>query len=148
MGKSFEVELPWPPSINHYYVPTGAKARPLVLSQTAKTYRSKVYYLLRQRKAPMLVGQIAVFVETNAIDKRVRDGDNILKALFDSLQYAKLFKNDNQIAFHLVSRNPESLAPIRLLAVEVPNLSPLLQMARNLTERLAAPGETKIYQKR
>lgn len=30
-------------------------------------------------------------------DRRVRDLDNLFKALFDSLQWAKVFVNDNQI---------------------------------------------------
>ena len=87
--------LPYPPSVNHYYVRT--KWGGLCISAKGQSYRKETAVLCRGLKSSSIDKPIHMEVSIIPPDKRKRDIDNICKALLDSLQYAAVFNDDNQI---------------------------------------------------
>ena len=88
-----ELELPWPPSVNHYYRHVGYRT---LISREGRAYRQKVCSMLRGN-GPMLEGPIAMTIDAYPPDRRRRDCDNLLKSLLDSLQHARVYRDDSQI---------------------------------------------------
>ena len=86
--------LPYPPSVNRYW--RTARGR-FYISAEGKLFRERVRLLLADRNTPTLSGRVAVRVTVHPPDKRRRDLDNVLKALFDALQHAGVFEDDSQI---------------------------------------------------
>ena len=88
-------ELPWPPSINNYWRRHG---NTYFISIKGKKYREDVVYSCFRYKDHFKDDvKISINIDAFPPDKRRRDLDNVLKALLDSLQHAKVFKDDNQI---------------------------------------------------
>ncbi len=90
-----QFSLPYPAylSINRLY----RKSKTGVfLSKKAWEYREIVYFSIYQFKK-FYDEKIKLEIKVHHPDKRKRDLDNILKAVIDSLQYAKLFNDDYQI---------------------------------------------------
>ena len=90
--------LPWPPSNNTYYRHVGHR---ILLSAAGRTYRRLVgEACLLQRPQGQLwpfAGRLAVELVCRPPDRRVRDLDNLFKAVGDSLQAAGVYHNDSQI---------------------------------------------------
>jgi crossover junction endodeoxyribonuclease RusA len=84
--------LPFPPSINHYWRIAGKR---MVISGEGKTYRELVGWMIRN--PVILEGRLSVKVHAYVPDKRVRDIDNLLKVLLDSLTHAGCWQDDSQI---------------------------------------------------
>ncbi len=88
------LNLPWPPSVNHYYVRTQSGG-------VALGPQAKAYHALVQRVAfsQPRFGQANVVLDVIACppDARRRDLDNIEKSLIDSLKEACVFDDDFQI---------------------------------------------------
>lgn len=91
-------ELPWPPSVNKYWTrSTSWKGKPgMMLTPKARAYHLKVLERLGIGRQP-LTGRISLTIELYPPDKRRRDIDNVLKALFDTMQKARLYKDDSQV---------------------------------------------------
>lgn len=99
-----KLELPYPPSINHYF--SYIKGRP-VLSQDARAYRAHVRQIASDKGIKPLLGSLSIHVDVFPPDNRKRDIDNSLKSLLDALQYAGAFWDDSQIAvLHAVKHPP------------------------------------------
>ncbi len=94
MSTTYELVLPWPPSINHYYINTG---RRLVLSAAGREYRDAVAVALSLVFAGTLEGAVRMEVDLFPPDRRRRDMDNVQKALWDTLQHAGAYRDDAQI---------------------------------------------------
>ncbi len=92
MEKIFELELPWPPSINMYWRRNGGR---YFISAQGTKYRHDVMWLAGKR-TPILE-PISVVIIATMPDNRKRDLDNILKALLDSLAHAGVYLDDSQI---------------------------------------------------
>lgn len=88
-----ELELPWPPSVNHYYRHVGHR---VLISREGRAYRQKLCSTLRG-SVQMLEGPIEMTIDAYPPDRRRRDLDNILKCLLDSLQQARVYRDDSQI---------------------------------------------------
>lgn len=92
------LSLPWPPSVNAYWVWT---PKGLALSDRAKEYHLAVMALARQqckrfRSGHPLPGPVGIRVKLHPPEKRRRrDGDNLFKAIFDSLVHAKVLEDDS-----------------------------------------------------
>ena len=94
-------ELPYPPSINHYYVHT---ARGVKLGDKGQSYRRDAFYLLTPFRGKCQDKKIAVTINVFPPDKRKRDIDNILKCLLDAMEHANVYENDNNIDMLTVIR--------------------------------------------
>ena len=100
-----EFELPWPPSVNHYYRHVGPR---VLISRDGRRYRELVTGLVRRKSIPPFEGRISLRAEFYPPDRRRRDLDNVGgKVLLDTLQAAGLFKDDCQIKrIHLEMHEP------------------------------------------
>lgn len=91
-----ELELPYPPTINHYY---GVKAKGgKYIKDKGRTFRLSVLFIVRKANAGTNIsGPIELEIDAYPPDNRKRDLDNINKALLDALENASVFKDDSQI---------------------------------------------------
>ena len=96
-----EVELPFPPSVNHYWRLWRGR---MVISEEGRAYRSTVATILRAAGVQPMTGRLAVAIEAFPPDQRHRDLDNLLKAIGDSLQHGGAFPDDSQIAWLLIEK--------------------------------------------
>lgn len=100
-----EFNLPWPPSVNHYYRHAGSKH---FISPDGKRYREKVIAMFRNNPHPVFKGEIALYAEFHPPDLKRRDLDNLLKCTQDSLQHAGLYADDSQISqINILRKEPK-----------------------------------------
>jgi crossover junction endodeoxyribonuclease RusA len=116
-----ELTLPYPPSVNSYWRTTaskpkqfgagmklsGAKRSPIsvYISDKGQKFRTDVMQaVLIARAAKQLTGRLQLDVVLHPGDARVRDIDNSLKALLDSLSHAGVYIDDSQIDRLIVCR--------------------------------------------
>lgn len=100
-----EFELPFPPSINHYWRRVGPRT---LISREGRRFRQRVMAILAARGIRPMGGWLDVHVEVSPPDNRRRDIDNLQKALLDALQHGGAYADDNQI----VKLSIERCAPI------------------------------------
>lgn len=89
-----ELELPYPPSVNHYYRHVGPRT---LISRQGRDYRARVCAIMRSMRICPLDGDIEMFVDLYPPDSRKRDLDNAMKALWDSIQKGGGYHDDSQI---------------------------------------------------
>ena len=110
-----EFEIPWPPSVNHYYRHVGPR---VLISREGRQYRENVVAMFRNSNEPPFAGPIQLYAEFYPPDNRRRDLDNLLKCVQDTLQHAGLFTDDSQIAeIHIIKQKPmppKGMAYIRI----------------------------------
>jgi len=107
-----ELMLPYPPSVNHY-----KEVGRLVRTKNGKIFQQRrnstqtlQYYCdvmnlcLKEGVKSFDSATISVEAYVYPPDKRKRDLDGILKVLLDSLQHARVYKDDHQICRLLVQR--------------------------------------------
>ena len=109
------IELPYPPSVNHYWkagkTRTGKPMR--YLSAAANDFK-RVVNLLCGRKSPFS-GRVGVRVEVYPPDRRIRDLDNLLKGIQDSITSAGVIVDDCQIdEIHMQRRETHKGGKIRV----------------------------------
>lgn len=90
----FEIELPYPPSINHYWRRVGPRT---LISREGRRFRASAVAILAAGGRQPLAGKLDVEVEIYPPDNRRRDIDNIQKALLDALQHGGAYLDDSQI---------------------------------------------------
>jgi crossover junction endodeoxyribonuclease RusA len=96
-------ELPYPPSVNHYWRRVGFRT---LISRGGRRYRRDVVALLAAGRAAPLHGRLELVVHVFPPDDRRRDLDNLQKALCDALQHAGVYADDSQIDRLDVHRGP------------------------------------------
>ena len=105
------LELPWPPSQNHYwrYGVVAGRAR-IFLSTKAKDYRTQVLAIVAaaDMTRPPMDGRLKVTIELHAPTNRKYDLDNHAKCILDALTYANLWNDDSQIDQLLIVRQPKA----------------------------------------
>ena len=96
---TLELELPWPPSVNHYYRHVGPR---VLISRDGRKYR----------------GPVELFIELYPPDNRRRDVDNSLKCLLDTFTHAGLYGDDSQIQRLIITKRepmpPNGMAYVRI----------------------------------
>lgn len=99
------VDLPYPPSVNHYWLASGHRR---YISPAGQRFRSDAGYLIqaarRGQKATNSRVEVSVSVEVYPPDRRRRDLDNILKPILDALQHSGVIEDDSQVAELRVNR--------------------------------------------
>ena len=98
------LDLPYPPTINHYYGRT--RSGRVFIKAGGKAYRSQVIALLSNYKG--ITGKVSMSVDIYPPDRRKRDVDNILKALCDALTHAGIYEDDSQIYKLLITKHEKS----------------------------------------
>lgn len=88
------LELPWPPSVNHYYRHVGPR---VLISREGRNYREVVANRIKAEGIKKLMGDVEVSIHLYPPDKRRRDVDNVLKCLLDTLTAGELYEDDSQI---------------------------------------------------
>lgn len=95
------LELPYPPSTNRYWRNVNGR---MVLSRAGREYRKAVdglwWKFLHDGGGTCQESendQLWIAIDAYPPDKRRRDLDNILKPLFDALQFSGAFSDDSQI---------------------------------------------------
>lgn len=89
-----ELELPFPPSINHYYRRVGPRT---LISREGRRFRERVCALLAAARISILEGPICVEIDVYPPDRRRRDIDNLQKGLLDALEHGGVYLDDSQI---------------------------------------------------
>lgn len=99
-----ELELPYPPSTNHYYRRVGPRT---LISREGRRFRERVCSMLRASGVRPLAGRLRVEIDVNPPDRRRRDLDNLLKSLLDAIQHGGVYGDDSQIeSLTIVRRGP------------------------------------------
>jgi len=95
-----ELNLPWPPSVNHYWGQFGKRR---FIAKKGVDFRAAVLQACQEQAVQPLEGRLAVHVTLFPPDKRKRDIDNILKSLLDACEHAGCYASDSQIdELHIV----------------------------------------------
>ena len=110
-----EFELPWPPSVNHYYRHVGPR---VLISRDGRRYREQVVARFKNDRVAKYTGPVALDIELYPPDNRRRDVDNSLKCLLDTFTHAGLYGDDSQIQRLTITRRepmpPDGLAFVRI----------------------------------
>jgi len=96
-----QLELPYPPSANHYYRRVGPRT---LISREGRAYRERVARILTVLGIRPMHGPIVMQVAVFPPDRRRRDLDNLQKSLWDSLQKGGAYLDDSQIVKFTVER--------------------------------------------
>ena len=94
MAMHIHIDLPYPPSVNHYW---GHRGSQKFLGKKGKEFRAEVMDVVNEAGIQALEGRLAVHVALFPPDKRKRDVDNVLKSLLDACEHAGCYVNDSQI---------------------------------------------------
>ncbi|MDR2390629.1 MAG: RusA family crossover junction endodeoxyribonuclease, partial [Planctomycetota bacterium] len=100
-----ELELPWPPSVNHYWrhVLTGRHVE-VKISGKGRDYRNAVWLIVKRSGIAMQTGAIQINRLLYCPDWRERDEDNTAKAIYDSLSHAGAIQGDQFVCRGLVEK--------------------------------------------
>lgn len=96
------LQLPWPPSVNHYWKHFRNRA---IIGEAGMRYRNQVWAAVHRSRTSRTEPQrlqfgtlrLSVILNCYPPDKRVRDLDNLPKAVLDSLSKARVWTDDSQI---------------------------------------------------
>ena len=89
-----ELELPYPPSVNHYYRHVGRRT---LISREGRRFRERVRRVMAAMGIRPIDGPVELRIEVYPPDRRRRDLDNAMKALWDSLQHGGAYHDDSQV---------------------------------------------------
>ena len=103
MTMHIQLELPYPPSVNHYW---GVSGKQRFIGKKGKEFRAKVMDAVNEAGIQPLEGRLAIHVALYPPDRRKRDLDNVLKSLLDACEHAGCYENDSQIdELHIIRRD-------------------------------------------
>jgi len=97
----YELELPFPPTLNHYRIPiikrtkTGKQYATFITSPEGNAYKATLREIIKN--APHFECDVHVSLVFFPKTKAKFDVDNFLKALFDGLTEAGVWKDDSQV---------------------------------------------------
>jgi len=114
-------KLPWPPSVNSYwspfvFKPKSGKGIPvagmkgmcvmvrMILSSKGTAYKELATRVIAETGRPNTKQRLSVVIHLCPPDRRAIDIDNRVKAVFDVMQSAGVFENDEQIDMLTVQR--------------------------------------------
>lgn len=99
------VELPYPPSVNHYW---GTAGKRRFLTPKAREFRFATLVAFHVTgHAGFGTARLSVSIDLHMPDARVRDIDNVVKSVFDALCHAGAFADDSQVDILFVRRAPK-----------------------------------------
>jgi crossover junction endodeoxyribonuclease RusA len=96
------LNLPLPPSVNHYW---GTHGHRRYVSKAGVLFKEQVSDYVAEYRVPKLgAARLEMKVVLYPKDRRKQDIDNRIKALWDALADAGVFDNDEQIDVLMVER--------------------------------------------
>jgi len=99
------LDLPYPPSINNYWIASGHRR---FISKRGQEFRQAVWIECLQRRVPKLGSQsLMVHIILQPRNKKLMDIDNCAKAILDSLEHAGIFNSDVQVQKLLIERGEQ-----------------------------------------
>ena len=102
MAMHIHIDLPYPPSVNHYW---GVSGKQRFIGKKGKEFRAAVSDAVSEAGIQALEGRLSVHIALFPPDKRKRDVDNVLKSLLDACEHAGCYINDSQIdELHVISQ--------------------------------------------
>lgn len=120
--------LPYPPSVNSHMasIPYYDKAKKKLRVRQISTAKWRNYLLLASKEIVLqkrirIDGDVMVSIDIYPPDRRRRDSDNIVKAVFDSLTKSGIIEDDWQIVKHSVERKKENLNCVKIIISPVEN---------------------------
>lgn len=96
-----ELELPYPPSVNHYWRRVGART---LISRGGRAFRREVCAILASQGVRPLDGRLEMTIDVYPPDRRRRDLDNLQKGLLDALAHGRAYLDDSQIDRLVIQR--------------------------------------------
>jgi crossover junction endodeoxyribonuclease RusA len=98
-----EIELPYPPSVNHYW--RNVKGH-MTISKAGKAFRDRARATCLAMGLQCVQDRLCLEIEAFPPDRRSRDLDNLLKAPLDALGKGFAYADDSQIdEIHLYRRD-------------------------------------------
>ncbi|CAH9012564.1 putative endodeoxyribonuclease, partial [Vibrio phage 236O40-1] len=101
-NKTYSLELPWPPTVNHYHQPVvrGGKAI-CIKNSKVEIYQREVIVLLRKLglHKEKIDKPVLFFVRMHPKTKGIYDKSNFLKAFEDALVMGGFLKDDHLISY-------------------------------------------------
>ena len=119
------LELPYPPSVNHYWRRVGART---LISREGRRYRSHVASVLALRRIRPIPGSLDVRITVHPPDRRRRDLDNAMKALLDALEHGGAYGDDFQIDHLDIWRGevvPDGKVTVRITEIQRDGAAPV-----------------------
>jgi len=96
------LNLPLPPSVNHYW---GTHGHRRYVSKAGVVFKEQVSDYVAEYSVPKLgTARLQMQVTLYPRDRRKQDIDNRIKALWDALADAGVFDNDEQIDILMIQR--------------------------------------------
>ena len=96
----YHFKIEYPPTINHYYQ-TNKHSNKKFINKDAKRYIERNTYTIKQRMNDLdiqtIVNPLTIYLYIYLPDERIRDKDNILKCIFDTIKLSGLVKDDSQL---------------------------------------------------
>lgn len=90
-----ELTLPYPPTVNHYWGTSGK--RRFILPEGIN-FRNQVFAIsLEQDARNKLTGRLKIEIKATMPDNRIRDLDNLNKAILDALTHSSVIEDDKYI---------------------------------------------------
>ena len=105
MNPTIRLELPYPPSVNSYWLANGHRR---YISPAGVKFTQEVSLIVKNQK-PKTFGdkQVAISVMIYPRSKRRFDLDNTLKAILDALMKAGMYDDDSQIEYIEIARGEQ-----------------------------------------
>jgi len=120
-----ELELPFPPSVNHYYRRVGPRT---LISRESRAFRKRVCAILARLGVQPLDGPLAITIDVHPPDRRRRDIDNMQKSLLDALEHGGAYHDDSQIVRLLAEKRdvvPNGKVNVRIESIQSCNFAPI-----------------------
>jgi len=93
-GPLVALELPWPPSVNHYWRRFRDR---YFISAEGRQFRNDVIKIALAQGAQKFTNDVQVAIVCYPPDRRLRDIDNLSKSVLDGLAYANIYADDHQV---------------------------------------------------
>ena len=119
---SYEFEMPWPPTVNHYHQPVriGKSAR-IIKGQKAREYSSLIIKHMTDLclDSEAISERLSVSIVLNPPTLRKYDVDNRTKAIFDALSDCGFWLDDEQVDRLIVTKGVKTKGGNVKIKVEV-----------------------------
>lgn len=98
-----KLELPFPPSVNSYwrYTSVGNKKGRHIISPAGQKFKSMACTMIAKqlmKKPVTITADVEVNIVFHKPDKKIRDLDNLVKALFDVITQMGIWKDDSLVS--------------------------------------------------